>query len=284
MTAQPRDPDAPEIRAWANENGWDLKPHGRIPAGARSAWATANAGGAGPAEPPGGGRSNGHAGVFDFDIPDYPPDADAPADADVPPERPPEQPKRQSVRDRVSGRFTRRQPAAALPGRRRRVTLETLGGLVWGGVARLVASAADGKYAPVAACMAFQAPVAGLVAEDALKNTVADTVLQPFARLIESGSAAGALVGPPALVALVCARPELYPVARPLLEGAMKEWIVVAGPKLRELRRREEKFAAEMAEMGEEFPMGIGEMIDAIFAPMMGPPAAPEQASANGHP
>ena len=292
MTAAPRDPDAPEIRAWALENGYDLKPHGRIPAEARSAWASSNAGYRGPAEPPGPNGHDGGGGAITFEIPDFmPPDGpESDADGTEPPERAPQQPPRRSRREQLTERF-RRRPAPARAGRRRRVTLETLGGLVWAGAAQLITRGQGGRFLPVANVMAFQSPVAGLVLEDTLKNTIADTALQPIARLVESGSTAGALVGPPALVALVCARPELYPVARPLLAASIKEWIIVAGPKLRELRRREEKFQAEMAELGEEFDMDIDQMIDQIFAPLMeqpGPDAmrsqpGPETASANGH-
>lgn len=277
MSAAERDPHSPEIRAWANENGWDLKPAGRIPAAARSAWATANAGGLdrGPAEPP---SSNGHdhGGPITFTIPDYPPLDEAESDAEPidAPVRPPQPPPRRSAAEQLRERF-RRRPAPARPARRRRVTLENLGGLAWAGAAQLAARFAEGRFAPVAICMSFQAPVVGLVAEDALKNTPADRVLQVPARLIEAGSDAGALLGPPALVALVCARPEMYPVARPLLAAAMKQWIIVAGPKLRELRRREEKFKEEMEQLGEEYEgFGIEEMIDAIFAPMMPGPDA----------
>jgi hypothetical protein len=285
-----RDPDAPEIRAWGRENGWEVEDKGRVPAALRSAWATANAGGASQlraavsAPPSGNGHaSNGSAGPVTFEIPDYvPPDVGAaPAYEDKPEpadERAPEQPPKRSRREQLAERF--RRPERERPRGRRRVTLETLGGLVWAGAAQLCARYGDGRFLPVANVMAFQAPVAGLVAEDVLKHTVADAVLQPVARLVESGSTAGALIGPPVLVGMVCARPELYPVARPLLAVAMKEWIIAAGPKLRELRRREEKFAAEMGEMGEEFDgFDIEAMIDQVFAPMFAQqqqaPAAP---------
>jgi hypothetical protein len=284
-----RDPDAPEIRAWGREHGWDVEDKGRVPAALRSAWATATAGAAplrataASPEPP--GHANG-SGPVTFTIPDYiPPDEMPPeasnGDAPAPDEQPPEQPPRRSRREQLADRF-RRQPEREGRRPRRRVTLETLGGLLWTGAAQLAARYADGRFLPVANVMAFQAPVAGLVAEDALKHTVADAVLQPVARLVESGSVLGSLVGPPALVGLTCARPELYPVTRPMLAMAMKEWIITAGPKLRELRRREERYAAEMAEMGEEFALNIDEMIDQIFAPLMAQAQAAAEAAAPG--
>lgn len=299
MSAVERDPQAPEIRAWGKENGWEIEERGRIPAALRSAWATANAGGAARLPEAAAPAPNGH-GPVTFTIPDFTPPGppeDLPAanghgdGAGPAPEQPPAAPPKQSRREQIAERF-RRRPAAARPRPRRRVTLETLGGLVWTGAAQLCAK--QGKFLPVANIMAFQAPVAGLVLEDALKNTMADAVLQPVARLVESGSTVGSLVGPPALVAVVCVRPELYPVARPLLAAAIKEWIITAGPKLRQLRQREEKFTAEMAELtGEDMTIDIDEMIDMVFAPLFadaapgpdayrsGPPPAP---GANGHP
>lgn len=281
-----RDPRAPEIRAWGAENGWDIKEHGRIPAGLRSAWATANAGGAAQLRDS-AVTGNGHAAngaAVTFSVPDYVPDAVGDHIGDLadslptylpgPDERPPEEPPRRSRREEFMDRLRSRPKPP--PGRRRRVSLELFGGLVWTGGAQLAAR--RGRFLPVANIMALQAPVAGLVADDALKNTAADALLQPIARALEAGGTVGSLLGPPALVGLVCARPELYPVARPMLVMAMKEWIITAGPKLRELKRREEKFAAEMAELsgegedGEnEYAMSIDDMLDMVFAPLFNP-------------
>lgn len=292
MSAE-RDPQAPEIRAWGAENGWDVPERGRIPAALRSAWATANAGG--PVRAAGNGAhtpsdvaalvngSGDSGGAITFSVPDYippeelpPPNGNGYAEEEQPPGG-----GRRSRREALAERFRNRRQA--LPGRRRRVTLETLGGLVWAGAAQLCAR--NGRFLPVASIMAYQAPVAGMVVEDSLKNTVADAVLQPVARLVESGSTLGSLLGPPALVGLVCARPEAYPLARPLLEIAMKEWVITAGPKLRQLKAREEKFAAEMAAMagedGEEGEFDINAILDEIFKPLF-EAAAAAQAQAQG--
>lgn len=197
-------------------------------------------------------------------------------------EEPPEKPKR-TVRERLhivkpdtpaeSGKTEKRKP-------RKRVSLETLGGLAWVGVSRVVAFAGE-TYLPVVKMMSFQAPVAGAVVEDLARGTVADRIMQPVARLTESGGAVGALVGAPMLTAVVCKRPELYPQVRPMLMAAMREWVIVAGPKLREMRRREEKFAEEMGTFTDEFGITVEQLLDEVFASMTGPP---QTAEANGHP
>jgi len=53
----------------------------------------------------------------------------------------------------------------------------------------------------------------------------------------------------------------------------------VAGPKLREMKRKEDKFAEEMASFSEEFGMGIDDLLDAVFAPITA-----NLAATNGYP
>ncbi|MDR1998352.1 MAG: Lsr2 family protein [Frankiaceae bacterium] len=277
-----------QIRDWARANGVPVGDRGRIPAEVRSAWATENA----PDPDPGPQEFRyapdgtplftvGGNGVAE-------PQPAPQAEPEPEPERPPAP---ASAAERFRARWRRaREPRETRPRgpRRRRISLETLGELAWGGLARIAATRE--AYVPVARMMAFQAPVAGMVVEDAAKNTAADTVLQPVARLVSAGTGAGALVGPPLLTAVVCRRPELYPVARPMLVACMKEWVVVAGPKLRELQRREEKFREEMAVFGEEFGLTIDQLLDSVFDGMAAPPpgddemAAAAAAGADGQP
>jgi hypothetical protein len=199
------------------------------------------------------------------------------------PEGPPEGPPRKSMRDRLRLVKDKSESEPGKPRRaRKRVSLETLGGLAWVGVSRVVAFAGD-TYLPVVKMMSFQAPVAGAVVEDLARGTVADRIMQPVARLTESGGAVGALIGAPVLTAVVCKRPELYPQVRPMLMGAMREWVIVAGPKLREMRRREEKFAEEMGTFTEEFGVTVEQLLDEVFASLPGP-VPPDLAEANGHP
>lgn len=195
-------------------------------------------------------------------------------------EEPPEKPRR-SVRERLHiVKDSTDQPGKDKPKRaRKRVSLETLGGLAWVGASRLVAFAGE-TYLPVVKMMSFQAPVAGAVVEDLARGTIADRIMQPVARLTESGGAVGALVGAPMLTAVVCKKPELYPQVRPMLMAAMREWVIVAGPKLREMRRREEKFAEEMGTFTDEFGVTVDQLLDEVFSSLV--PQGPPMAEANG--
>jgi len=198
--------------------------------------------------------------------------------AEQPEEIAPKPPPKKRLRDRAKDLVPKAEPTTRK--RRGRATLETIGSLAWGGAARVSIQLGQ-QYMPVSKMMAFQAPVAGMVFEDALRGTVADKVLQPVARMLETGSEMGTLLGAPLVVGLTCAKPDLYPVTRPMLASMMKEWVIIAGPKLRKMREREEKFAAEMETFGAEFGMSIDQMLDEIFAP---PVNMEQRAAANGQP
>lgn len=268
-------PTTAEVRAWA-ERRHLLEPggRGRIAAEIWGAFAeeqtAAAAAGAAAEPPPAAVTDPVMVGVKELA-------ADAPAwRAEERPEQP-----RKPLRERLHIVKAEQQGGEPRkPRAHKRVTLETIGGLVWVGISRGVAFAGD-TYLPVVKMMSFQAPVAGAVFEDVARGTIADRILQPAARLAESGGAVGALIGAPLLTALVCKRPELYPQVHPMLMAAMREWVIVAGPKLREMRRREEKFAEEMGTFTAEFGVTVEELLGEVFAPP--PPAgAPQTAAANG--
>lgn len=276
-TEAPAGPTTAEVRAWA-ERRHLLEPggRGRIAAEIWGAFAeeqaAAAAAGSADAPPPAAVTEPLMVGVKELA-------ADAPAGRA---EERPEQP-RKPLRERLHI-VKADQPGSEprKPRTHKRVSLETIGGLAWVGISRGVAFAGD-TYLPVVKMMSFQAPVAGAVFEDVTRGTVADRILQPAARLAESGGAVGALIGAPLLTALVCKRPELYPQVHPMLMAAMREWVIVAGPKLREMRRREEKFAEEMGTFTAEFGVTVEELLGEVFAPP--PPAgAPQTAAANGAP
>jgi hypothetical protein len=116
---------------------------------------------------------------------------------------------------------------------------------------------------PVANVLALQSPVAGKILEDVVKNTAADTILQPFARMAKGSQVGLALLGPPILVGVACAKPETQPIVEPLLREALKSWLTVAGPKMIEKAEEERQFQ-------EEYGNTIDEMIAAIFTPPEG--------------
>lgn len=150
----------------------------------------------------------------------------------------------------------------------RRVPIDGLASMVWAGIGRLVAT---DELLPVARCMQLQAPAAGAVLDDALRGSVVDRMAQPIARASKRGEAVFGAAGPPILVALVCKRPELYPVVKPMLVEALKSWIVISGPKIRKMREKEQRLLAELAEDGLDVA-SIEEMIDQLFAPAEAPP------------
>lgn len=273
-------PSTADVRAWA-ERRHLLEPggRGRLAAEIWSLYADEQAA-AGIGDPPPAAVTESHV----VGVRELPAD---PADPAPPPgrvEEPPEQPRAKGLRERLHI-VKQDQPETGKPkkpkGPRKRVSLETLGGLAWVGVSRVVAFAGE-TYLPVVKMMSFQAPVAGAVVEDLARGTIVDRIAQPVARMAESGGAVGALIGAPMLTAVVCKRPELYPQVRPMLMAAMREWVIVAGPKLREMRRREEKFAEEMGTFTDEFGITVEQLLDEVFAGLAEAP--PPMTEANGHP
>jgi hypothetical protein len=274
-------PTTAEVRAWA-ERRHLLEPGGRgrisaeiwgAYADERAAAAAAGAAALEAAGAPPAAVAESHAvGVKELAA-DPPP----PGRAEEPPERP-----RKPLRERLHIVRADQPDQPRKPRAHKRVSLEVLGGLAWVGVSRGVAFAGE-TYLPVVKMMSFQAPVAGAVVEDLARGTIADRILQPVARLTESGGAVGALIGAPLLTALVCKRPELYPQVQPMLMAAMREWVIVAGPKLREMRRREEKFAEEMGTFTAEFGVTVEELLAEVFA-APAPAGPPQTAAANGQP
>jgi hypothetical protein len=213
-------------------------------------------------------------------------DAKSLQEGETRPERPPRAPGRRRLADRARAALKGPEsgPAARKSKDKARVSLESLGGLAWSAVGGMLAQLGGQQYAPVTMMMAFQAPVAGGVIEDLARGTIVDKLAQPVARLTQSGGAAGALIGAPLATALICRFPHLYPKIRPGLARLMQEWVIVAGPKLREMKRREDKFAEEMGQFSEEFGMTVDDMLDAIFAPLLTTAGEYDPAAANGQP
>lgn len=168
---------------------------------------------------------------------------------------------RERVQERA-GRFTGRTAARKPANRRPRSSVEGLISSVWGIAARVVTGVAPSLY-PVANVLALQSPVAGKILEDTVKNTAVDGLLQPFARLANGSQVGLALLGPPILVGIASARPDSQPFVEPLLREALKAWLVVAGPKMIEKAKEEEKFQKEYGET-------IDGMIRFIFTPPEG--------------
>lgn len=278
MTTTDTEVSAAEVRAWAVANGYPelAGKGGRLGAEIYAEHAAAMSSGAGTAAPsPAAGPD-----------PD-PLTVEPPGPGDPAAERRPEPGPGGAVGARLRGLRGGKaakdkaagKPAAGKRGGRGRVSIEKIGAMAWIGAVRLVTFAGP-QYLPVGKMMMFQAPVAGAVIEQQARGTVVDRIVQPIARLAENGGALGGLIGPPALTAVVCRYPALYPQVRPILAAAMREWVIVAGPQLRAMRLKEEKFQAEMAQFDAEYGVSLDALLDDVFAEFL---AAMAAAAAEGY-
>ena len=187
------------------------------------------------------------------DWPDGAPEGDSAAPGPPPlsgivKERPPVPPRKPRRRLRMPDRKPR-QPKTRSKTASKRVSLESIVGSAYSGAAVLLGNMAQGQFIPVARCLELQSRTAGTVAEDMLKGTAADRILQPFARLAEKGGQAGALIGMPLLVGIVTAQPGLFPVAQPMLRIMVLNWLELSGPALEKQRQRAEKLGVNAEEV-----------------------------------
>lgn len=144
---------------------------------------------------------------------------------------------------------------------RARIPVDRLISRGWGMGARLVAPVSGAT----ARTLMLQAPVAGLVLEDTVRGTAADTVLQYAARAEDAGERVFALVGPPLIVMAIERAQGLEEPARqmrlailiPLLEEALTMWCQIAGDKMEVAAAR----MAETAAVSEE----VNRLIALIF-------------------
>lgn len=154
--------------------------------------------------------------------------------------------------------------------KRPRVSTESMLSSIWRGAAKLAA-----PLPPLHRTLRVQAPVAGLLLEDAVKDTALDLVLQPFARMAGAGKVIGALLGPPVFVTMMTfhvqqraaaglePNPLFMSLAQEGLRGALMTWMDVAGPKFEEAMKRER-----------EFEEAYGADVDQFMGWLFSPPAA----------
>lgn len=226
-----------DIRQWAAENGVEVNAKGPVNRAAREAYQEAHG-----IEP-----DSADSGTVVPAEPEYTAGEQTP-DVKV------------TFKDKLAKRTANRKPGRT----RRRKSLEDAGTLAWIGLAGLADHLGGG---PVARCLAFQAPVAGAILEDSLKGSTADRMLQPVARLATGGGDLGALLAPPLLIAMIQQKPEMYPKLAPVLEGCLKRYFKIAGPKLKKLAKEEEELAQELG------GVDVAAIMEAIFT---GKPIDPE--------
>lgn len=225
-----------DIRQWGAENGWDVSGE-RLPQGLRSAYDDS---------------SNG----------------DGPVDDDGPEieERAPQIVKANPV-DRVRGMVAKARdtkPRKAVRGKlsKPRISVEKFISGAWA----FLGTAAQSYHPPVARVLEMQAPVAGMILEDVVRDTIVDRVLQPLARGMNGGEVAFALLGPPLLVAALSARPDRANVLVPMLKQSLRSWVSIAGDKLEQIQKQEDDFE-------DKYGKRVDEMIEWFMEPLMQRPA-----------
>lgn len=218
------------IREWGRANGFDVGESGRLPEGLRQAFDSRH-------ETPVDGGST---------TPEVT-------------ERPPAIVKPSTI-DRVKGMAARGKPAKTVSRARTRVSVEKVVSWAWASAASVVMN----LNPAVGRVLEIQAPVAGMILEDKIKNTIVDRALQPLARGMDGGSTAVALVGPPLLVQALSMQPQRAPQIIPLLRQSLRTWVAVAGDKL-------EKQQAENDEFEEKYGKRVDEMLEHILAPFVAP-------------
>lgn len=267
---------ASDVREWARAGGQTVSDRGRIPEWIAQAWNDEHGDNlfTYPDKPTGNGSS----------APDYPEgmtDDEFTSDA-APPEDTGEA-KPRTVRKRGNttaptggwrARFGR--DGGKKKAKKPRVGVEDLICSGW----RLMARVAR-PMPPLQRVLKMQAPVAGALLEDAVKDTIVDTFLQPLARLQAGGKTVVALAGPPMIVTMVClhvaqaaqqGRPPsrlFMETAREMLREALLIWMDVAGPKFEQALKREKDFE-------ERYGATVDEAMAWIFSQ---PPADDDEAA-----
>ena len=261
-----------EIRSWALANDVHVSAKGRVGYDTREAYDAAHpsangapAAAAVPDYPPGMTEDD-----FVLDQADDPPGPGEAADTG---EAPPARPKPRGSRSMADGLRRLRRPAAkgrsgTRPKARPRVPVDDLIGSAW-----RVASKLAQPIPPLYRTLRIQSPIAGLLLEDAVKGTAADTVLQPLARLTSVSQTASALLLPPAAItALAMHTQQSGGQPNPLITQACLEalrhglmaMMRVGGPKFTEVLDRERREEEE-----------FGATVDELLAWLLAPPADP---------
>lgn len=156
-----------------------------------------------------------------------------------------------------------------------RTPLNELVSLLWGGVGSILQQSEIDI--PAGRAMVFQADVAGSKLEELMKGTFVDRLLQPFAKKMESGTDAGAVLLFPVLVSVYWRKPHLAPAITPMLRTVISTNIVEMAPVLKKKARNEQKAAEALAELSDAFQLEEGQdPIQAVFESLFAaPPSMP---------
>lgn len=241
-----------EIRAWAKDAGVDVPSRGQVPKAVREQYDAAhpptdNPGLSGDELAPEHGYAEPEAAPARPQTPD-----------DVPPTPPPGRPGLGALRRKAGGTVAR-------PKREhKRVSLESGAEWVW----RLLGNAAQSRgLVPTGRALVMQAPIAGMILEDTLRGTVVDRIAQPFVRGGESAKEVVTLLGVPALVTTLTLRPDMQDTLVPVLRNMMREWAIIAGPRIKARQKREQR---AMEQLGVD-ETGLDDMVDGWIASLFTP-------------
>ena len=239
---------APEVRAWAQSEGMDVTDRGKLGAAVWDAYDAAHQDGQAPL-PDGDDYDEGVTEA------DFPPDPDSQPEPEVQPRRVRAPRKTDAFRARVWGK---KKPGRAAPKRPRVPTDKLLSG-AWRIGARIIAPV----DLPVARVLQTQAPVAGVLLDPVVRETLIDKILQPLARMEEGGETLFALAGPPVLVGLLHRFPQAADILVPALEEAVVTWMTVAGPAMIEAEKKR-------AEFKEQYGADVEQLVQMWFAGIPG--------------
>lgn len=245
-----------DVRDWARADGQTVTGRGRVPARLIAGWNAAHPDDLYVAD------ARDSAGA-----PDYPDDdesvfADEPGTGETAPRRPP-----RGRRSQGRGFFGFGKPKGRKGKTVPRVSTEDMLGAVWRGLAGMAR-----PLPPLHRTLRIQAPVAGAVLDDAVRDTVVDPLLQPLARLAGAGKALNALVGPPLYVTVMSVHadtmaaqqqppnPLVMSVAREGLRSSLMAWLDIAGPKFEAAMKREKEFESR-------YGSSVDQLIDFLFSP-----------------
>ncbi len=261
---------AADKRAWLRDQGYKVPEKGTLRAELEAAWAAAHPGANGDSEAsPGPDYPDGMTGD-EFAEPEIP-DEVFDELAEGAPRKPPA--PRGGMPARWRPPWSRGGQQRKGKGRKRkpRVSVEDV---ICGGW-RIMARAAR-PVPPLQRTLRVQAPVAGLLLDDAVRGTLVDKMLQPIARAQVQGKVVAALAGPPVLVTVIsmhlaqCQQagtdpnPVFMSAASEMLRESLIIWMDVAGPKFEAALARERAFEEH-----------YGQDVDAFTSWLFAPPPDP---------
>ena len=228
--------ESQDIREWAKARGEQVSDKGRLPAELKARY---------QAEHNGTGDGTPRELLPAPETPPTPPPPPTPVAATAGGEKPPTSPggpRRGLFRRHPPGGGDK--PVAPAGRHPKRLSLENVFGTGWAmaGMALMRSPSAI----PTARVLQYQAPVAGVIADDIFAGTVVDRLLQPLARAGERGEKVAALIGPPLVIEITRRYPQLAPTTRPIFEMLMLSWVDIAGPAMVKVQQRMDKAQEQM--------------------------------------